>query len=54
VPTAGGFVVDLLRPSLLPYLDSELPLVIQSWKYAPYLVQGVPTAFCHVLSHRVR
>jgi TonB family protein len=52
----NGTVTDLkvLRPAGLPVIDMQIPKVIPTWKYRPYLVEGRPTPFCYPMNYRVR
>jgi hypothetical protein len=45
--------VEILKPSI-PVIDLQLPKVVGGWLYYPYLVDGLPTAFCYPLNYRVR
>jgi periplasmic protein TonB len=53
---ANGAVTDLkvLRPAGLPVIDVQIPKVIPTWKYRPFLVEGRPTPFCYPMNYRVR
>ncbi len=52
---ASGDVSGLtIVMSSLPIIDSQLPYVLSLWRYHPYLVDGVATAFCYDLKYSVR
>jgi hypothetical protein len=45
---ADGRVTDVgFRSDPAPALDSVLQAAVRSWRYRPFLVDGVPTPFCH-------
>jgi hypothetical protein len=45
--------VKILKPSI-PVIDLQIPKVIPTWKYKPYLLNGVATEFCYNLKYTVR
>ena len=45
--------VKILKPSI-PVIDVQIPKVIPTWKYHPYLVDGQPTGFCYNMNYRVK
>ena len=54
VDTLGSVSGVTILQSSLPIIDSQLPYVIATWRYDPYLRNGGPAPFCYNLKYTVR
>lgn len=52
-PNGSVASVKILKPSI-PVIDVQIPKVIPTWKYRPYVVEGQPTGFCYNMNYRVK
>jgi len=52
-PNGSVASVKILKPSI-PVIDVQIPKVIPTWKYHPYMVDGQPTGFCYNVNYRVK
>jgi protein TonB len=52
-PNGSVASVKILKPSI-PVIDVQIPKVIPTWKYRPYMVDGQPTGFCYNMNYRVK
>ncbi|MEO8181407.1 MAG: hypothetical protein ABI895_21425 [Deltaproteobacteria bacterium] len=52
-PNGSVSSVKILKPSI-PVIDVQIPKVIPTWKYRPYIVDGQPTGFCYNMNYRVK
>jgi protein TonB len=46
--------VKILKPSGNPMIDSQIPKVIPTWKYHPFINEGQPAGFCYNVNYRVK
>jgi outer membrane biosynthesis protein TonB len=51
-PNGSVSSVKILKPSI-PVIDLQIPKVIPTWKYHPYMVDGQPTGFCYTFNYRI-
>jgi TonB family protein len=49
-----GTVSDVrLLKSADPMVDAQIPEVLHTWRYRPYLVDGQPAPFCYVQQYEI-
>jgi len=54
VDDAGSVSGMSVLQNTLPIIDSQFPYVIARWRFQPYVMDGLPRAFCYNLRYRVR
>jgi periplasmic protein TonB len=53
-PTGAVSSVKILKPSGNTMIDHQIPKVIPTWKYRPFVVDGQPSGFCYTMNYRVK
>jgi protein TonB len=46
--------VKILKQSGNPMIDGQIPKVIPTWKYHPFINEGQPAGFCYNMNYRVK